>query len=866
MIEQGLFKRHFVGRDNFIWWLGQIVDETKWSGNIPGYRTPTTGDHKGFEYRYKVRIMGYHTAVPSELSDDDLPWASVMYPVTAGAGTGGLSQTPNLKQGMFVYGFFLDGEDAQQPIIMGVLGYNQYTQILNNIPDAGFIPFQGYRFDEETVAQYSLRYAKEPPLGKQSGGPNLVEIDPLNRQGNTGNVNNATNQSTVGDNAIRDGASAGQKLWGDKKHSVPFTSVCEKQPLGQIQLDILELVKDIEIARKSLTDWSTRVSTKIEDVQRWIEDKVKFVSDKVTQGIQWIVTEIEKNVIKVVNDNMKNFYYTLFPSERPKLKIAVENVNDLIACLFRKIIGNLYKVVSDLLLSVFDKLVNVPACFAEQFVSVILGGVLNDILSAITGILGSISSVIGATIDIAGNILGFIADIFSWLTCDTKPNCPEIDSWSPWNGVEKTATFDIQGLVNQVQNFAENVTGQVEGTVDTVTGAISSIQGNVESAINGFDVSPLGSPCDVGPYRCGPPVVEFYGGEGSGATGNAIIGFTGEILGVDIITEGGGYSEPPFVKFKDNCGKGSGAVGRAILEYSPDVKNTEGGSLTSNATGGGSLSNNPRFGGESGKQGCIPMSGLKNGRVVAVVIEEPGKNYLYGYDGSEGGSGRTFANYCETIVRRSSGCYDLPYLSGETIQLNPGDWIKYPNSGGAIRVTQSQVVTAPVCGDYDSSNPLGPPPQFLGTTPFEPEVPIDEEFYSIDVIIEDIIILNPGQNYTPGDPIIFIPPDEDTFSGVITPGEYNPPNNGVDVEVGEVDNNGGIKTIIIRNAGGSFASYPIIRIISNSGFNAKLAPRFSFRRLTPEEVERRQQVGEIVISVIDCVGKIPPKQEFDLVP
>jgi len=764
-----------------------------------------------------------------------------MYPVTAGAGTGGLSQTPNLKQGMFVYGFFLDGEDAQQPIIMGVLGYNQYTQVLNNIPDAGFVPFQGYKFSEETVAQYSLRTDKEKPLGKQSGGPNLVENDPLNRQGNTGNVNNAINQSAVGDNALKDAASEEQKREGQKKSSVPLTSVCEKQPLGQIQLDILELVKDIENARKTLTDWKTRVSTKIENVQKYIEDRVKFVSDSITQGIQWIVTEIEKNVIKYVNDRMKDFYFFIFPNERPNLKTAVENVNDLIACLFKKIIAGLFDLVSKLLLSLFDKLVNVPACFAQQFVSVILGSVLNDILSGVTSILGAISGILGTTIDIAGNILGFIADIFSWLTCDTKPKCPEIDSWSPWNGVEKTASFDIQGLVNQVTNFAGNVTDQVEGAVGAVSGAVTSIKTTVESATNGFDVSPLGAPCDVGPFRCGPPVVEFYGGEGSGAVGNAIIGFTGEILGVDIVNGGQSYSEPPFVKFKDNCGKGSGAVGRAILEYSPDVQD-----------------------GVNGKQGCVPLSGLKNGRVVAVVIEEPGKDYLFGFDGSEGGGGRTFANYCETMVRRANGCYDLPYLSGETINLDAGDWIKYPNSS-PVQVNGAQTVTAPVCGDYDSSVPPGPPRQFPNPTPFEPGAPIDDQSYPVDVIIRDVLPLNPGQNYTPGDPVVFIPPEsQDPNEEIIPPTKIEDPNipDGV---VAEVDPQGGIRRIEVTNQR-SFTSFPRIFVISNSGFNAKLAPQFTITRLTPEEVERKQQAGFDVISVIDCVGKIPPKQEFDIVP
>jgi len=823
-VEQGLFKRHFVGRDNFIWWLGQIVDETKWSGNIPGYRTPTTEEHKGFEYRYKVRIMGYHTAVPSELSDDDLPWASVMYPVTAGAGTGGLSQTPNLKQGMFVYGFFLDGEDAQQPIIMGVLGFNQYTQVLNNIPDAGFIPFEGYKFAQETVARYSLRTSKEQPLGKQSAKPP-----------GSGDANDTKVQDPGGYTSLGDGASKQQKDEGQRQSSVPRTSVCEKAPMGQIQLDILNLVKDIEKAKRSLTDWETKVSTNIDNAQRWIEKKIAFVSDKVSQGIQWIITEIEKQTIKRVNDGLKDTYFLLFPNERPNLKTAVETANDLLACLFRKIIGNLFGLVSKLLTSIFDKVINVTECLINQFVATILGSVLDSILSGVTSVLGTVSGIVGTAANLVGDVLGFIADVFSFLTCDSKPECAEIDSWSPWDGADSTATLDVQGLFDQVTSFASNVTGQIENSVTAVQGAVSTV-------VNGFNESPLGGGCGVGPLLCGPPVVKFFGGEGSGTTGNVIIGLTGEILGVDIITQGGNYLEPPFVKFSDNCGTGSGAVGRAILEFDPDVENSDGGLQNKS---------NP-------KEGCIPVSGFKNGRVVAVVIEEPGKDYLYGYNGSEGGGGRKFSSYCETLVRRSSGCYDLPYLSGETINLNPGDWIKYPNTGSAVQVTEAQTVTAPVCGDYDSSNPPGPPPQFATPTPFNPTIsPTDEEIYSIDLQLEEVVILEPGYDYTPGDPVVFIPSED----------EYNPVNNGVVAVVEKVDPQGGILKVRIDNPGKSFVNYPTIYAESAKGFNAKFAPRFTITRITPEEVERRQQApaGQI-LSVVDCVGKILPRQEFDIVP
>ena len=66
MIEQTLFKTHFVGKDGFVWWIGQVASEESWIANIP--ETPDQ-EAKGFGERYKVRIMGYHTAVPAELPD-----------------------------------------------------------------------------------------------------------------------------------------------------------------------------------------------------------------------------------------------------------------------------------------------------------------------------------------------------------------------------------------------------------------------------------------------------------------------------------------------------------------------------------------------------------------------------------------------------------------------------------------------------------------------------------------------------------------------------------------------------------------------------------------------------------------------------
>ena len=100
------FNSHFVGRDGFIWWIGQVAPEKDWKENKPNKPVDNNGDIKGFAERYRVRIMGYHSCI-KDIPDDALPWAYIMYPVTAGGGGRNSSQNSNITQGDFVFGFFI---------------------------------------------------------------------------------------------------------------------------------------------------------------------------------------------------------------------------------------------------------------------------------------------------------------------------------------------------------------------------------------------------------------------------------------------------------------------------------------------------------------------------------------------------------------------------------------------------------------------------------------------------------------------------------------------------------------------------------------------------------------------------------------
>ena len=95
----------FMGKNGFQWFVGVVEDRSD---------PKTLG-------RLRVRCLGYHTEDLIKLPTSDLPWAHVMNPITS-ATVSGLGQTPlGAVEGTWVVGFFQDGSDAQQPIVIGTL-------------------------------------------------------------------------------------------------------------------------------------------------------------------------------------------------------------------------------------------------------------------------------------------------------------------------------------------------------------------------------------------------------------------------------------------------------------------------------------------------------------------------------------------------------------------------------------------------------------------------------------------------------------------------------------------------------------------------------------------------------------------------
>ena len=96
------YKEEYVGY-NFIWFFGVVEDR-----NDPLKMG-----------RVRVRCFSWHTSDKSKVPTEALPWAQCMQPVTSAAISGIGQSATGLVEGSWVIGFFLDGEEAQKPMIMG---------------------------------------------------------------------------------------------------------------------------------------------------------------------------------------------------------------------------------------------------------------------------------------------------------------------------------------------------------------------------------------------------------------------------------------------------------------------------------------------------------------------------------------------------------------------------------------------------------------------------------------------------------------------------------------------------------------------------------------------------------------------------
>ena len=570
---------NFLGRDGFVWWIGQIA---------PFSANEAQDGENGWGCRYKVRIMGYHPYNLVELADAELPWAIVMRPPGTGTGSGGMSKTIHYNQGDTVIGFFLDGENAQQPIIMGALGNTAYAAKNGEIVPFG--DFTGYN------------KVMEPPSAKVRTQSESSDI-----QEQPSPQTNIPERTVNSDNPARISSADGIKI----------TNPCggndsPKDAKGSQQLT------DIKNAVEQFSDSVKRIKADFDEgsefVRDWIKQEIKVrkeeIVGKASGFVNGMITDFAEQAIPLMKQGLEMLYQKVFGlvlaatglypvaraaglAAQQAMAIPIKFLQDQLPCIVNSILGKIGNTVESLLGSIVDNVTNFVQCVADQTIGVLANDIIGQAADGLSAALGGLDKIMqfinsfenpGAFVEnLMRNTIGGLLGLIGVAGCNDEK---EKDAMGPCKtilgvGPAFNEPSDLRGIIDNanIANVATNIANvaglDFEGVQDVAEG-VKSVVGafdvfNPDSKKPGF-ASDLGG-CYTGPPQfCKPPTINIFGGGGDGAVAAPLFGFpdfgtgTASIIDIEITNPGNGYTYPPFVQVVDSCNQGYGAIARATVK------------------------------------------------------------------------------------------------------------------------------------------------------------------------------------------------------------------------------------------------------------------------------------------------------------
>lgn len=799
MIDESVLKSNFLGRDGFRWFVGQVPGQVPPSSDTWGERVP-------------VRIFGYHTPDGSILPDTELPLALILKPVTAGAKN---RQSSAIEGGEFVVGFFLDGDEAQQPVITGVIDKYVANTSDKDLQSAltdkstGFQSVPYYAGDQIPAWRVSTTVKNPDPESLQDGAGGKTATPSGNQASkNESGDDNADCVPSINSNREVDTL--------DSPISGPVN--CGDDLVSRIQVELTKLVLILEGIQKYYDLYVLSTLNKVVDIGRQIQTIVRNIAAVARTLVQrlrnWILKQIREQISGAIEFLLGDVLKELNDS-------ALGTILDIIFCIFQKTIEDLPDIIGDFVAGIVGSYASAPVCSAEAFVNGLINKVANEIDGLISDAIGALSEVLSGPLETVGNIFSAVNAVIGILgfLCLTK-NCTEIKEFSasPWAGPTKKLKDNYADFLNDF-----DIGDPTAGIEDWLKEA-------------GFGDTSGGGACQQGPVSCGPPDLNIFGGGlfEVEARAQAIVSNAGTILGALITNKGAGYSSAPFVTFSDSCRYGFGAAGYAVLETDSNGNNT--------------------------------------GRIDKIIITNPGFGYLPKPTGKTNtdikitsptdplGSGINTSKYTtpdgEDIIYNVDPINSLPSIGGN---VTAGDGLGGgPGGGGDINIPQLDA--PPGGGDVqfpggndnsaievtDGGNfPFIEGGSGISTSPIFPQPGDADNIETTSVVgcLDKISILSTGFGYAQDDEIITVP----EVPGLNLEGQYT--------EYGQLVN------IKITGQTCGFVNIPEIRINSRTGAGVRLRSQLTF--ITLEEAEESNVFstaefeGELGrgLQVIQCVLK-----------
>ena len=584
MLDSALLKTNFVGRDGFVWWIGRVAKPEVW-------RDESTDTDAGWAFRCRVRIIGYHPFDDSILPDEDLPWSHVLVDATSGSGQACLGESSRMVGGETVFGFFLDGEEAQQPVIFGALARNVNPLGAKN-SDGFLIPQGPTSFNDRDNVE------RENAFGILSGrraGVDGLTTQPLPDAKPAGTPSENAKNKVGEEKKLKksDGsAEKGEKEGGREGISkaraadVAFANInlgphtrnnaCENDALSDITHVIGSFLKTVNSLTEFAGVYIDTARNMIKDINKIIGKAARLISGLVKQ----IINNIRDKILSLLGKRFRDFIGLLVPEpQKSPIVNAFKRIMDIIFCIFDKLGIDLGKNILDMLKSMIGRALNSTACAVEQAVGSLMADVNDKIsegLRPITMGLDWLTGAIGGIGSLLGKVSSYINMLMSFLSCDNL-KCKEYEDWSQGMGLTDPPKVSFEGMLGSM-NIMNNLDQAANLGIKDRFSLLSLLGGGVpdlfdcnEKTNNPKNQDDLGDSIPPGFIwtDCIPPKIEVHGdGTKTAVLLPIISSVDGSILTLEILDAGFGYTEPPFIAIIDKTRHGGGAKAQAILDDS----------------------------------------------------------------------------------------------------------------------------------------------------------------------------------------------------------------------------------------------------------------------------------------------------------
>ncbi len=550
MLDQSLLQSHFIGRDGFRWWIGQIPPLSAMGQQVEG---------GGWGNRFKVRILGYHPYSEADLPNEDLPWAQCLIPTTAGSGAANVATGVQLQQGDVVLGFFLDGDNAQIPVILATFGRS------DSVPSTTYkSPFEAFTGFSELMQ----KNIKQTPSENSQPTENSLR-SPVSA---SDEIAKRISQ-VVGETVVAENSAICKK--------VPLANTVKNTQLDKIKAKVGNLIKDIKKFQGDIQKIQQEIDKATDSIVNYCNDFIGASMDFIINGdkdkggtfpgLKGLLKEGLAALYQLVYSQV--LAATANPvaahlagvAAQQAMVLPVKALEESFGCIAGSAVDQLKSLVSDILESTLDNVDRFTSCATEQFAGTVLNSVVGVLENLFNGPLEGVATLLQFFSDFnVGNILregiGMFSESGVGFGCNQDASAFKglVNEWGVGCGPSGSVSTLANSMVNSYQSV-KNITNIISSGVD-----IASVQECFTDAIE----------------NALPPVINIFGGRGSGAEAIPIFGnlvtdsngnTTGSIIGVQITNSGSGYTFPPFIEFTDEIEQGYGAIARSVINEKGEV-------------------------------------------------------------------------------------------------------------------------------------------------------------------------------------------------------------------------------------------------------------------------------------------------------